>query len=209
MTLIKICGITSLDDAVAAAELGADYIGFLFYKKSTKRYIQPEKAAEISRQVRGVKKVALFVDEHPVEAMTIAGDVGVDVLQFHGTESPEYCRMFTEYWEVWKAIRLKDSSSLDLMLSYKGIVEGFVLDKYVEGVPGGTGQTADWDLARKAAGYGMFTMLGGGLNPGNVAEAMRKVHPDGVDVSSGVEETKGKKSYQKMKDFIERARLVA
>ncbi len=203
MAEIKICGITNQKDGKEAVELGADYIGFVFYDKSP-RNITPRMAKKIGRSLIGVKKVGLFVNEDPKKVNNIADLVGLDVIQFHGDESPEYCRQFNGR-EVWKAIRVKDEGSISEIARFK-TVDAVVLDKYVDGKMGGTGESFDWDLAEKAKGLDKQIVLAGGLNPANVADAILKVNPLVVDVSSGVEEAKGKKSYEKMKKFIDTAR---
>ena len=200
---MKICGITDLQDGLAAAELGANYVGFVFYKKSPLN-VDPNHARSISQRLNGVKKVGLFVDEDPEKVRNIADLVGLDVLQFHGNESSEYCQRFQDR-EVWKAIRVKDEGSLIQISGYSSI-DAVVLDAHVDGKMGGTGKSFDWDLAVKAKELGKRIILAGGLDAKNVAEAIRRVDPSAVDVSSGVEKEKGKKSYDKMKAFIDTAK---
>jgi indole-3-glycerol phosphate synthase len=204
MSKIKICGITNLEDGLNAVNLGADYIGFVFYEKSP-RNVTPKKARELSSRLEGVKKVGLFVDENLEKVKSIADLVGIDVLQFHGNESPGYCRRFKDK-EVWKALRIKDKESLSVIPTYDS-VDAILLDAHVEGKMGGTGKTFDWELAVRAKEFGKRIVLAGGLDPSNVAEAIQKVNPYAVDVSSGVEESKGKKSYEKMKSFIDIAKI--
>lgn len=204
MTKIKICGITNLEDGLNAVRLGADYVGFVFYEKSP-RNVTPEKARDLSRGLGEIKKVGLFVNENPEEVRSIADLVGIDVLQFHGNENPEYCRQFKDR-EVWKALRIKDKESLAVIPAYESI-DAILLDAHVEGKIGGTGRTFDWDLAVRAKEFGKRIVLAGGLDPSNVAKAIQEVNPYAVDVSSGVEESKGKKSYEKMKAFIDIAKV--
>ncbi len=206
MTQVKVCGITNIKDGQDAAKLGADYLGFVFYNRSP-RFITPSMANGISHNVRRPKKVGLFVNEDVSIVRTISEMAGLDVLQFHGNESPEYCNNFS-HLEVWKAIRVKDEQSLSVIPNYSS-VDAFVLDAHVEGKMGGTGKTFDWDLAKKAKEYSKNIFLAGGLNPNNVAEAIISVKPYGVDVSSGVEKHKGEKSHDKMKSFIETAKTHA
>jgi len=199
MLPVKICGITNPEDGLHAAELGADYIGFLFYDKSP-RYITPEQGRDISRKVTNVKKVGLFVNETPEQVRKIAESVGLDVLQFHGDESPDYCRAFQD-WQVWKAIRVKNAESLVVLPNYDSI-DAFVLDTHVDGAVGGTGKTFDWKLAIQAKEYGKRIILAGGLDAANVREAIAQVRPFAVDACSGTEVTAGKKSYDKLKAFL-------
>jgi len=209
MTKVKICGITNLEDAVKAVEFGADYIGFLFFEKS-RRNITPEQAYEISSKLQGVKKVALFVNEDEEKVRRIAGKVGVDILQFHGDETPEYCEKFKEYWEIWKAFREGRNSNEELLeeiARYASVADAVLLDAYVKGVEGGTGKTCDWDFAAEVRELVENFILAGGLNPSNAAQAIIKVNPYAVDVSSGVEvETRDRKDHEKMRAFIETAK---
>jgi indole-3-glycerol phosphate synthase/phosphoribosylanthranilate isomerase len=206
--IVKICGITDLEDAVAAEKLGASHLGFVFYSKSP-RDVSPMLAEAIaSGLTRDTKKVGLFVDEQPDTVKEIAKAVGLDVLQFHGSgnfETPEYCRQFSGY-NVWKAIKVQDAASLSVIPQYTS-VDAILLDAFVKDKGGGTGTTFDWRLAVEAKKSGKNIILAGGLNPSNVAEAIRKVVPYGVDVSSGVEADgdKRRKDHDKMKEFIERA----
>ena len=151
-----------------------------------------------------VKKVGLFVDADPQEVRETAHFLSLDVLQFHGNESPEYCAAFKDR-AVWKAIKVGSIADLTRIGNYSS-VDAILLDANVQGQMGGTGQTFDWNLAKKAKVYGKPIVLAGGLNPSNVAQAISIVDPFCVDVSSGVEESKGKKSMEKMKAFIEAAK---
>jgi phosphoribosylanthranilate isomerase len=199
---IKICGITNLEDATAAAEAGADAIGFMFYEKSP-RNISVEKAAEIARQVpTWMLKVGVFVNPSPDLVMNALGSCGLNLLQFHGDESSEFCSSFGVL--SIKAFRVKDSESLEPMKDFRA--DMFLLDSYVEGKPGGTGARFNWDLATQAKRFGKPILLAGGLDPKNVAQAVRDVQPFGIDVSSGVESAPGKKDHQKIWDFVTAAR---
>ena len=200
MLKVKICGITSLEDGLNAVRLGADYIGFVFYDKSP-RSVSIRQAQEIGEGVPNVKRVGLFVDENPDRVRQISATVGLDVLQFHGNESPRYCEQFPGV-NVWKAIRVQDASSLTQIPKFKSVAT-ILLDAYVPGKEGGTGETFNWELAKQAKEYGKWIVLAGGLDQSNVAQAISIVDPFCVDVSSGVEESKGKKSMEKMKAFIE------
>ena len=202
MAKIKICGITNLDDALAAADAGADALGFVFFKKSP-RYVTPEKAAAIiSKLPVFITTIGVFADERPEEILKNIEETGIDVLQFHGKEPPESCLLPRR---VIKGIRVKSLESLEPLSLYKDIVSAFLLDTYAPDMLGGTGQVFNWDIAIEAKKYGQI-ILAGGLTPENISEAIRRVNPYAVDVSSGVEIEKGKKDHQKMKSFIERAR---
>jgi len=204
MIKIKICGITNLDDALAAADAGADALGFNFYKKSP-RCIEPEKAAEIIAQLPPfVMPVGIFVNEREEKIREIQQLACLQALQFHGDESPEFCQRFGA--RVIKAFQVKDKESLKNMAHYH--VGAFLLDSYRDGVRGGTGVTFDWHLAVVAKTFGKV-ILAGGLTPENVAEAVKLVQPYGVDVAGGVEKEKGIKDHAKIKKFIAEVRRAA
>jgi phosphoribosylanthranilate isomerase len=204
MIKIKICGITNLDDAMAAAEYGADALGFNFYKKSP-RYIEPEKAAEIIYQLPPlVLPVGVFVNEHEKRVREIQSLTGIQVLQFHGDESPEFCERFES--RVIKAFQVKDKESFHSLAHYK--VGAFLLDSYKDGLKGGTGVTFNWHLAVVAKSFGRI-ILAGGLNPDNVVEAAKLVQPYAVDVAGGVEKEKGIKDHTKLKKFIVEVRRAS
>ncbi|MDA8387365.1 MAG: phosphoribosylanthranilate isomerase [Nitrospiraceae bacterium] len=200
MVKVKICGITNHDDALAAAEFGADALGFVFYKKSP-RHITPEKAAQIIYRLPPfVAAVGVFVDEKKEEIEKIMGRIGLDAAQFHGNEPPEACEIPRR---TIKAIRVKELTDLDPMRHYR--VSAFLLDAYAPGALGGTGQVFNWSIAIDARAYGKI-ILAGGLTPDNVAVAVRMVKPYGVDVSSGVELEPGIKDHEKLRLFIQRAK---
>ena len=204
MVRIKICGITNLEDALAAAEYGADALGFVFYPKSP-RAIAPDNAKTIiSKLPPLITTVGVFVDEKPSEIERIAKYVGLDIIQLHGSEPPEDCHLNRR---VIKAIRVKKYPDISVMHHYK--VSAFLLDTLSPETPGGTGQTFNWDIAVKAKEFGRI-ILAGGLTPDNVEEAIRKVKPYGIDVSSGVEGSrKGRKDHMRLRQFIERARRAS
>lgn len=204
MIKIKICGITNLDDALAAAENGADALGFNFYKKSP-RYVDPGKAAEIIHQLPPfITPVAVFVNEREEKIRDIQFTTGIKVLQFHGDERPEFCDRFAT--RVIKAFQVKDKESIKHMAHFH--VGAFLLDSYKDGVRGGTGTTFDWHLAVVAKTFGRV-VLAGGLTPENVAEAVKLVQPYGVDVAGGVEREKGFKDHAKLKKFITEVRRAS
>lgn len=201
MIKVKVCGITNIADALLAAESGADAIGFIFYKPSP-RYIAPELARDIiDRLPPFINSVAVFVDEDEKRLKDIIDLCRIDTIQLHGDESPGFCERFKQ--KVIKTIRVQGEESLRGLDRYR--VSAFLLDTYRENIPGGTGRSFDWDLAIGVKRYGPI-ILAGGLNPENVADAIRKVRPYGVDVSSGVEKSPGKKDADKLKRFIERVR---
>lgn len=201
MIRIKICGITNLDDAMAAAELGADALGFNFYPESP-RFIAPETAAEIIYQLPPfILTVGIFVNEPEEKVREIHERTGIQVFQFHGDESPEFCERFER--RVIKVFRVKDKESLHSIMHYKA--SAFLLDSHKDGLLGGTGVPFDWDLAQDAA-RSRRVILAGGLTPENVGEAIRRVKPYGVDVAGGVEKEKGIKDHGKIKKFITEVR---
>ena len=203
MVKIKICGITNIDDALHAADRGADALGFVFFEKSP-RCISPEQAEEIIAELPPfVTAVGLFVNEAPERIDEIAGYCGLDVLQLHGDESPQECGGHSR--RVIKALRVKDADSLASLGEYS--VAAILLDAWVAGSYGGTGRRFDWELAARAADSHRI-ILAGGLSPRNVAEAVRAVQPYGVDVSSGVEADPGRKDPAKVAAFIRRAKMA-
>ncbi|MFZ2087622.1 MAG: phosphoribosylanthranilate isomerase [Desulfobaccales bacterium] len=200
MVRIKICGITNLEDARLAAELGAHALGFIFYPKSP-RAVAPEEARDIIRNLPPlVMTVGVFVDEEAELVRETAERAGLDWVQLHGQESPEYCRSLGR--RVIKGFRIKDQGSLTVIPEYRDAVQAFLLDTYKTGTAGGTGETFDWTLARQAKDWGPI-ILAGGLNPANVAQAIHVAQPAAVDVASGVEKQPGKKDPEKMREFFE------
>jgi len=198
-TKIKICGITNLADAQLAVELGADALGFVFYHKST-RYIKVPDAANICNRLPPfVTKVGVFVDELEYEIEKALNDCLLTALQFHGEEPPGFCSKFAA--KSIKAISVRDEKSLHAAAEYD--VDALLLDTYTENERGGTGKTFDWSLAVKAKEIGPPIILSGGLTTVNVQDAIRKVRPYAVDVSSGVEREPGKKDSEKLRRFIE------
>lgn len=202
MVKVKICGITNIDDALAAVEFGADALGFVFFKGSP-RFVSPRDAGRIIAELPPfVTKMGVFVDEKPDTIRGIVAESGLDIVQFHGNEPPEDCDV--EFRSV-KAIRVKELSDLKPLRRYR--VSAFVLDTYAPQSLGGTGQIFNWDIAVEAKRYGRI-ILAGGLTPENVARAVVYVRPYAVDVSSGVEAEKGRKDHDKVKLFIHRVREI-
>jgi phosphoribosylanthranilate isomerase len=197
---VKICGITSQDDAKAAVDAGADALGFNFWLKS-KRYIAPSQAAKIIQKLPVfVSAVGLFVNASREDIERDIRRSGITVIQLHGDESARFCQSFT--LPVLKAIPIRDASSVKLLSKYQ--VEGFVLDTPSAGY-GGSGTTFNWKWVQ-AATRKNTVLLAGGLTPLNVAEAVRRVRPFGVDVASGVELSPGKKDHGAVRRFIRRAK---
>jgi phosphoribosylanthranilate isomerase len=198
---VKICGVTNADDANCAFENGADAIGFNFYP-SSKRYIVPEKAREISEVLNiSILRVGVFVNPARDYVNAMIQEVAVNAIQFSGDETPDDVSGYQ--LKVFKAIHVTDVESLAAMKLYG--VEAFLLDTHRDGEFGGTGETFDWDVARKAKQFGKV-ILAGGLTPQNVSAAVRLARPYGVDVSSGVELKPGIKDHKKIRDFVRRAR---
>lgn len=204
MVKIKICGITNPDDAMAAVDFGADALGFVFFKDSP-RYISLKNALQIFRILPPfITTVGVFVNETEENIVKTVAESGINMIQLHGDETPEMCRLSRS---VIKAIRVKSLQSLDPLNNYKGFVTAFLLDTYAPDRLGGTGQIFNWDIAIEAKQFGTI-ILAGGLTPENVSSAVKRVKPYAVDVSSSIELEKGRKDHKKMKLFIERAKSV-
>ena len=201
---IKICGITNVNDARLAVDLGADALGFIFYRQS-KRCISPALAAEICAALPPfVSKVGVFVNESAAVIQQVLTDCRLDAVQLHGEELPEFCRRLPV--KVIKAIRVLDAGSLRAAAEYD--VDALLLDTYTAEQRGGTGQTFDWTLARQAKTVlRPPIILSGGLTPENVADAIRQVEPFAVDVASGVESEPGRKDPVKLRRFFEAVRV--
>ena len=196
MTWIKICGITNVEDALAAASMKVNAVGFVF--APSPRRIETSVAREIIRQLpRALLKVGVFVNQDYSEVEEIASECGLSALQFHGDESPEYCQRFS--LPTLKAIRIKSVDSLKEMDRFSQAT--LLLDTFRPTQAGGTGVSFPWEIALRAKERRNF-ILSGGLTPGNVREAIQFVHPFGVDVSSGVESIPGKKGLSKMVEFV-------
>lgn len=197
-TRVKICGLCSVDNALQAVSAGADAIGLVFYPKSP-RNVTLEQAADICRALPPfVSKVALVVNPTVELVQQIIEQVGVDVVQFHGEETQAFCESFGVPW--YKAIRVKNQQAVDQALSEFDRANALLLDAYVAGVPGGTGESFDWALVPQ---NGPSIILAGGLDEQNVAKAISVAHPYAVDVSGGVEIDKGVKDPVKMQAFVE------
>ena len=201
-TAVKICGLTREEDALAAAQLGAHALGFVFYPPSP-RHIDARRAAQIIRQLPPfVTTVGLFVNADAAEVLRILDEVPLGLLQFHGDETPQYCAQFRKPYI--KALRVRpETDLLQYALGFKD-ARGLLLDAYVAGIPGGTGESFDWDLI--PPGLPLPVVLSGGLHSANVGAAIQRVRPCAVDVSSGVEASRGIKDMQKMQDFFKGVR---
>ncbi len=197
---VKICGITNLEDAQAAVEAGVDALGFVFYQKSP-RYIAPQKAAAIIQQLpKQAEKVGVFVNAGEKTIKDIAKLCRLDMLQFHGDESPEFCKKFGDY-KIIKAFRVKDDIGLKNISRYKTFA--YLFDTFLNSKVGGTGRRFDWKIIRRIIEkIKRPIFLSGGLNKDNVREAIKILRPAWVDVSSSVEIKPGKKDHKKVKEFI-------
>jgi len=197
VTRVKICGITSVQDAAAAVDAGADALGFVFVP-GTPRVISPEVAEQIAAGLPPfVTTVGVFVDQPLEEILSVIIRCRLQAVQLHGNEPETFSRRIPV--KVIKAIRVRDAADLRGIGTYPA--HAFLLDAFVEGQPGGTGTTISWDLARQAIGR-VPVILSGGLRPENVAQAVRAVRPYAVDVSSGVETSPGRKDHRKVREFI-------
>lgn len=202
-TRVKICGITRLEDALTAVDLGADAIGLVFYAPSP-RNVEIVAAAEIARQIPAfVSVVGLFVNAEPRWIEAVIASVGLDLLQFHGDETPADCERFG--LPYIKAIRVKADTNLVQYARDFASAKALLLDTYTEGVAGGTGQVFDWNLIPNTLPKPVI--LAGGLQANNVAQAIGQVKPYAVDVSGGVEATKGVKDAKKMAAFMRQVAL--
>jgi len=201
-TRIKVCGITHAADAETCALAGVDAIGLVFYPGSS-RFVSIDTARSIAASLPPfLTIVALFVDAQPAAVERVLAAVAVDLLQFHGEETPEYCERFGKPY--LKAVRVRPESDLLQYASRFGRARGLLLDSYRADSPGGTGECFDWSLIPPAMPLPL--VLSGGLRPENVTDAVRRVRPWAVDVSSGVEISKGRKDAALIKAFVESVR---
>ena len=208
MTKVKICGITNLDDALFAARVGADALGFNFYKKSP-RYTPPNDAANIIKQLpHHILRVGVFVNEPAENIAEIASVSSLDAVQLHGDESPEFVKELNRLVPHWviKAFRVSQGFVPEYVLPYE--MDTIFLDAFSVQEYGGTGETFNWETARKVHKLGTNVYLAGGLSPENVADAIRLVRPYGVDACSCLEREKGLKDHMKVKAFIDAAKGV-
>lgn len=203
-TRVKICGITQRSDALACVEAGADAIGLVFYTKSP-RAVSIEQAAEITSGLPAfVTTVGLFVDAEADFVNEVVNSVALDCLQFHGNEPAGYCEQFQRAYI--KAIRMQSHVDLTVVANEYQQARALLLDTFIKDVPGGTGQAFDWNLVPQHCDRPVI--LAGGLTPENVAQAIRQTHPYAVDVSGGVEQSKGIKDVDKIKRFINEVQCI-
>lgn len=195
----KICGITRIEDALAAAEAGADAIGFVFYAKSPRAVDVRQARAIIAEVPPFVTTVGLFVNASRCELNEILEVVPLDLLQFHGDETPQDCEGYHRPWI--KALRVRPGDDLEAACQLYAGARGILLDTYVAGVPGGTGEAFDWSLV--PAHLSKPIILAGGLSADNVGQAIAQVRPYAVDVSGGVEQAKGIKDAAKIEAFMQ------
>lgn len=202
--MIKICGITSAEDARVAAAAGASAIGLMFYEKSARAVTVEQAAGIVAGLDPFTARVGVFVNPPEELVWRAIHAAGLTILQFHGEEPPEFCQRFGLM--TMKAFRVKDASSLDTLPRYP--TDAWLLDAYSASAHGGTGERFNWDLALQAKGLGRPIVLAGGLTPENVGTAIRQVRPFGVDVSSGVESAPGRKDAEKVRKFIAEAKAA-
>ena len=199
-TRVKFCGMTRLEDALAAADAGADAVGFIFYAKSP-RYIEPEQAGKIAEKLPPfVHRVGVFVDASLDEIERTAALARLTAVQLHGSESADFCarlRQRMPQLTLLKAFRVGEASSAADFAGYNAVVDAFLLDTFVKGEKGGTGHCFDWELVQKLQPGRPF-FLAGGLNSGNVVSAMTQLEPYGLDLNSGVESSPGVKIQQEI-----------
>jgi phosphoribosylanthranilate isomerase len=201
---VKVCGITTVEDGLAAAEAGADAVGFVFWPGSPRR-VDASQARRIGEALgASVVRVGVFVNAGRDELARNVEQAGLDLLQLHGDEGPEVFGGLP--LRAWKALRVGPDFSLETALRYEGRAAGLLLDSHVAGRPGGSGRVFDWRRASALRKRARFLILAGGLSAENVAEAVALAQPDGVDVSSGVESAPGRKDPVRMRAFVAAAR---
>jgi phosphoribosylanthranilate isomerase len=207
-TKIKICGITNLEDARFAAGALVDYLGFIFYEKSP-RYIEPAEAGAIINWIEGPEKVGVFVNESIDDLNSIAKQTGLDYVQLHGDESPEYCELVEK--PIIKVIHIEEESVEYLLKhqieQYADVVEYLLFDTKIDGLWGGTGESFDWSMITDLD-LDIPLFLSGGLNADNIRKAIDTVQPYAVDVSSSLEQKPGLKDFSKIEAFMDEIRLL-
>lgn len=201
MVKVKICGITNWADAKLAVDAGASALGFNFYPPSP-RHVTPRKARDIIRHLpEGIQAVGVFVDAPLAEVQEIADLAGLELVQFHGGESPEAVADFSRHYPVIKAFRVRPGFRPEWVVRYDKAA-AFLLDTFSRTLRGGTGKSFDWTVAKRAKRYGRI-FLSGGLTPENVARAIREVEPYAIDVASGVESKPGKKDAARLRELMD------
>jgi phosphoribosylanthranilate isomerase len=208
-TRVKMCGTTRLEDALFAVEQGVDALGFIFFEKSP-RNIDIDRARQIIVELPPfVDRVGVFVNA-PIEKILAAAKAGLSVLQLHGSESVEYCqgiRKQIPHCALIKAFRVGDDSRAEEFAPYNDVVDAFLLDTYVKGAEGGTGEVFDWSII-ESLGLERPFLLAGGLTPENVTEAIRSATPYGIDINSGVESSPGIKDHTKIASLLDLVRQL-
>ena len=203
MVKVKICGITNLEDALAGFFAGADALGFVFYKKSP-RNISLSRAQNISRLLpKKILRVGVFVDEDVSTVKRIARICNLDMLQFHGQESPVYCQKFKGY-KIIKGFRVAKFEDLDKISKYKTFA--YLFDSFSDSQAGGTGKKFNWKILAQSARIEPVIFVSGGLSIGNIRQAVKLLKPDWVDASSSLESRPGKKDHRKIRRFIQAAK---
>lgn len=205
MIYIKVCGITNKEDALKAAELKVNALGFIFAQSPRK--IKPNEAKKIIKELPlFIFSVGVFVNEKIDVVEKIIDTCSLNILQFHGQENPSYCSYFKKKFKQQKIIKvfsIEDKNSLNNISLYSGKIDAILLDTFIQGKSGGTGKTFDWNIALLAKKYGQI-ILSGGLNSDNIKTAIKKVSPYAIDVNSGIEKSPGIKDHQKMEKFIKK-----
>lgn len=204
MVRIKICGITRIEDALAAADAGADAIGLVFHAASPRAVSIEQAAAIVQALPPFVTSVGLFVDAGEQQINQVLSQVPLDLLQFHGDEPDAFCQRFGRPY--LKALRVRAGDDLDALAAGWPGASGILLDSYKPGVPGGTGETFDWDMIPARRDWNL--VLAGGLNAANVRQAIDQTAPWAVDISGGVEAGKGIKDASKINAFIQEVKRV-
>jgi phosphoribosylanthranilate isomerase len=204
MVFIKICGITNLEDALAAIEAGADALGFNYYARSS-RYVAPLAAREIVGQLpETVMSVGVFVNEELTEVERIVDEVGLKGVQLHGDESVEYASALRGRFVI-KALRVREGFNPQSVSEYE--TDAILLDAFVKEARGGTGHVIDWSIAREVSKFCPKLFLAGGLSPENIADAIAAVHPFAIDACSSLESVPGRKDAARVREFIKAARV--
>ena len=207
MTLVKICGITNIEDALAAVTAGADALGFNFYKPSP-RYVTPQHAREIIEELPdSLLTVGVFVNEDADAIRSVADEAGIKALQLHGDESPEYCHELAANHYVIKTFAVSENFDPQSVKQYE--VEAIMLDTKHSSLRGGTGRVFDWSIAQQLAPTIPKLFLAGGLSPENIENAVKTVRPFAVDACSALDDTPGKKNEERMRVFVNTVRRVA
>jgi phosphoribosylanthranilate isomerase len=208
MVKVKICGVTNYDDALLVTNAGAEYIGFNFVKESPRKISDKLAQTIIDKLPYFVSAVGVFLNEDPKIVVKYVKKCGLGMVQLHGDETPEYCKDIHAKTgvPVIKAFRMENDQSLEKIPAYAEAVQYYLLDSFVPDAAGGTGEVFNWDLAIKVREMGKPVFLAGGLTPDNVADAVKKVMPFAVDVASGVERLPRRKDYDRMNQFIRKAR---